>query len=218
MFVAFEWDSNMLAENQIVETSFSLSDQVPEPSERRTDDRYVTILRVGVLVIDGRRELCLIRNISAGGLMAHVYSPVKVGQRVTVELKSEQQIEGAIAWVRDADAGIAFDIPVDITQLLANPPVTDNGWKPRLPRVEIDRLATVRAGARTYWVHTRDVSQGGVKVDTDQPLEPGTEVVVTLENFRPIAGTVRWQSGRACGISFNSLIPFEELIGWLKRG
>ena len=207
----------MLAENQILETSFSFSDQVPAPPERRDGERYVTILRVGVLVIDGRRELCLIRNISAGGLMAHVYSPVQPGQSVTVELKSNQQIEGKVEWVRDADAGIAFDIKVDVSQLLSNPQVLDNGWRPRLPRVEIDRLATVRVGARTYWVHTRDVSQGGVKIDTDQPLEVGTEVVITLEKFRPLAGTVRWQKGRACGISFNDLLPFEELIGWLKR-
>ena len=207
----------MLAENQILETSFSFSDQVPAPPERRDGERYVTILRVGVLVIDGRRELCLIRNISAGGLMAHVYSPVQPGQSVTVELKSNQQIEGKVEWVRDADAGIAFDIKVDVSQLLSNPQVLDNGWRPRLPRVEIDRLATVRVGARTYWVHTRDVSQGGIKIDTDQPLDVGTEVVITLENFRPLAGTVRWQKGRACGIAFNDVLPFEELIAWLKR-
>ncbi|HVL19967.1 MAG TPA: PilZ domain-containing protein [Amaricoccus sp.] len=207
----------MLAENQILETSFSFSDQVPAPPERREGERCVTILRVGVLVIDGRRELCLIRNISAGGLMAHVYSPVQPGQCVTVELKSNQQIEGKVEWVRDADAGIAFDTKVDVSQLLSNPQVLDNGWRPRLPRVEIDRLATVRVGARTYWVHTRDVSQGGIKIDTDQPLDVGTEVVITLENFRPLAGTVRWQKGRACGIAFNDLLPFEELIAWLKR-
>jgi hypothetical protein len=207
----------MLAENQILETSFSFSDQVPAPPERRDGERYVTILRVGVLVIDGRRELCLIRNISAGGLMAHVYSPVQPGQRVSVELKSNQQIEGVVEWVRDADAGVRFDTKVDVSQLLSNPQVLDNGWRPRLPRVEIDRLATVRVGSRTYWVHTRDLSQGGVKIDTDQPFDVGTEMVITLENFRPIAGTVRWQKGRACGIAFNDLLPFEELIGWLKR-
>lgn len=207
----------MLVENQILETSFSVSDQVPAPPERREGERYVTILRVGVLVIDGRRELCLIRNVSAGGLMAHVYSPVRPGQRVVVELKSNQQIEGEVEWVRDADAGIAFDVKVDISQLLANPAVLENGWRPRLPRVEIDRLATLRVGARTYWVHTRDVSQGGVKIETDQPLETGTAVMITLENLRPLAATVRWQKGRACGIAFNDLLPFEELIAWLKR-
>ncbi len=207
----------MLAGRQIAETGFSLSEQVPEPPERRNQQRQLTILRVGILVIDGRRELCLIRNISAGGLLAHIYTPVQPDQPVTVELKSNQQIGGRFIWTEDGNAGIAFDAPVDIAELLANPAQLDNGWRPRLPRVEIDRLATLRAGADTHWVQVRDISQGGVKVDTDRPLEPGTEVVVTLEYFRPLAATVRWQRDDGCGIAFNQLIPFDELIVWLKR-
>lgn len=207
----------MLAEAQILETGFSFSDAVPSPPDRRNDERYLTILRVGILIVEGRRELCLIRNISAGGLMAHVYSPVREGQRVTIELKSNQQIEGSIAWVRDANAGIAFDSPVDVAELLATPQNLGHGWRPRMPRVEIERLATLRSGARTYRVQACDVSQGGVKLETDEVFEPGSEVVLTLQDFRPIAGVVRWQNGRACGVAFNELIPFEELIAWLKR-
>lgn len=207
----------MLADNQIVETGFSFADSVPGPPERRRAERHLTILRVGILIADGQRELCLIRNISAGGLMVHVYSPVEEGKRVTVELKSNQAIDGRIVWVEEANAGIAFDEPVDVAALLANPPVLDNGWRPRLPRVEVDRPATLRAGARTLWVRTRDISQGGVKIDLDRPIEAGTAVVVTPEHFRPLAGTVRWQQERACGIAFNELIPFDELIAWLKR-
>ena len=62
--------------------------------------------------------------------------------------------------------------------MLANPAVLDNGWRPRTPRVEIDRMATLRAGARTYWVHARDISQSGVKIESDHPPETGTEIVV----------------------------------------
>ena len=142
-----EW---MLADNRILETGFSFADAVPEPPERRCDERFITILRVGVLIVDGRRELCLMRNISAGGLMAHVYSLVEEGQRVTVELKSNQAIGGTIAWVRGANAGIAFDDNVDIAALLANPAVLDNGWRPRLPRIEVVRWGTLRSGARTW--------------------------------------------------------------------
>ena len=64
----------MLAREQVVETSFSFSNLVPDPPERRQQERHIKILRVGIVVIDGRRELCLIRNISAGGLMAHLYT------------------------------------------------------------------------------------------------------------------------------------------------
>ena len=207
----------MLADNRVTETSFSFSTAVPVPGERRQVERHITILRVGIIIIDGRRELCLIRNISAGGLMAHVYSPIEAGQRVTIELKTEQPIAGSVMWTEGADAGIAFDERVDIAGLLAAPPRLDNGWRPRLPRVEIDRLATLRVGARTYWIQARDISQGGVKIELDQPLDVDADVVVTLEHFRPIAGTVRWQHGRSCGIGFNAPVPFDELIAWLKR-
>lgn len=207
----------MLAQEDVVETSFSFSNRVPPPPERRQSERHIKILRVGTLVIDGRRELCLIRNISAGGLMAHVYSQVKIGQIVTVELKTNQIVTGHVAWIRDANAGIAFDTEVDIEELLANPQVLDNGWRVRAPRIEVERPATLRAGARTHWVQTRDISQSGVKLETEAAFEVDDEVVVTPEGFRPIAGTVRWQAGNVCGIAFNEVLPLAELIAWLKR-
>ena len=207
----------MLAEDMIVETGVSFSNHVPMPPERRRDERHFKILRVGTLIVDGRRELCLIRNISAGGIMAHVYSPLSPDQQVAIELKTHQPVEGSVVWVREANAGIQFDAPIDVTELLASPAVLDNGWRPRTPRVEIDRMATLRCGARTHWVAARDISQSGVKVETDLPPAEGEEVVVTLEGFRPLHGVVRWRSEEACGIAFNETVPFGELIAWLKQ-
>ncbi len=207
----------MFLQERVVETSFSFSSQVPQPPERRQAERHIKILRVGTLVIDGRRELCLIRNVSAGGLMAHVYSNVAPGQAVSVELKTSQQVTGQIAWVRQSNVGIAFDREVDIEELLANPRVLDNGWQARAPRIEVDRAATLRAGARTHRTRTLDISQSGLKLTTDAGLEPGEEVVVTPEDFRPLAGVVRWQHGGQCGVAFNQIVPLSELIGWLKR-
>jgi hypothetical protein len=189
---------------------------VPAPPERRGAQRFLKILRVGTLVVDGRRELCLIRNISAGGLMAHVYSHLVPDQRVTVELKTSQHVAGHVIWTREGNAGIQFDAAMDVAELLANPRVLDNGWRPRTPRVEIDRMATLRIGARTAWVHARDISQSGIKIEAEAPPAAGEEIVLTLEGFRPLHGVVRWRAGDHCGIAFNQLIPFGELIDWLK--
>ena len=197
------------------ETTFSFSTSAPQP-DRRRHGRHLTILRVGALIIDGRRELCLIRNISAGGLMAHVYSSIPIGQRLKVELKSDQTVSGEVAWVDEANCGITFDELIDVEEILAVQAASANGWRPRLPRVEVDRLATLRIGARTYAVSTCDISQGGVKVETDQPLHPGEDVVLTPEKFRAVQGVVRWYHGGVCGISFNQVIPFHELMRWLR--
>jgi len=42
-------------------------------------------------------------------------------------------------------------------------------------------------------------------------------VGATLEGFRPLPGVVRWAADGTCGISFNGLIPFADLIDWLKQ-
>ena len=203
-------------DNVVEETSFSFSAEPPPPPERRRGRRHITILRVGTIHLDGRRELCLIRNISAGGLMAHVYSELRVGQRVAAELKSNQRIEGAVSWIEGANVGISFDQQIDVEALLNSQTELDNGWRPRLPRVEVDCLATLRVGARLFGVSTRDIGQGGVKVETDEPFEPDQEVVLTLDGFRPLHGTVRWYKDGLCGIGFNQVVPFRELMNWLK--
>lgn len=203
--------------DRVVETGLSFSSEVPAPPERRGSERHIKILRVGTLVVDGRHELCLIRNISAGGLMAHVYSALTPGQKITVELKTNQLVAGRVVWVREGNAGIQFEARMEVAELLANPAILDNGWRPRTPRVEVDRMATLRCGAHTTWVQVRDISQSGVKVETDEPPPPGEEIVVTLEGFRSLHGVARWSNESHCGIAFNQLIPFGELIGWLKQ-
>jgi hypothetical protein len=206
----------MLSNECHEETIFSFSPLAPRPPERRRETRHLTILRVGALIGAGGRELCLIRNISAGGLMAHVYSHHSTGSPVSVELKSNQAVPGKVVWADESNVGIEFDSPIDVEEMLSGQAALDNGWRPRLPRVEVDRLATLRCGARLYGVNTRDISQGGVKIEIDQPFEVGREVVLTMERFRPLAGVVRWCNDGLAGIAFNHLIPFHELMEWLK--
>lgn len=191
--------------------------EAARPGDRRRDVRHLTILRVGAIIVDERRELCLVRNISAGGLMAMLYSRLEPGRPIVVELKTNHRIPGRVTWTREQTIGVAFDEKIDVAEVLSNPPMLDNGWRPRMPRVPVERMATLRAGARTYWVSTRDISQGGVQVETERPLDIGGETVVTLENFRPIPGVVRWRRGNVAGISFNQVLPFHELSRWLAE-
>ena len=68
---------------QKVETTlYSLSDAPPAaPAERRDGDRLMTLYRVGSLSIGERRELCLIKNICAGGMMVRAYCAIPEGTR-----------------------------------------------------------------------------------------------------------------------------------------
>jgi hypothetical protein len=208
----------MLPHECVEETTISLSTAAPPPPERRRQQRHLTILRVGALVVDGARELCLVRNISAGGVMAHVYRHLAVGTRVEIEIKNDEPLAGRVVWEEDANVGIAFDQKIDVPDLLATSKLLGNGRLARRPRVAINRLAKVRCGADVYFVDALDLSQGGVKLAMEEELPIDADVVVTLDGFRPLPGIVRWRREGHCGISFIQVIPIAELCEWLRAG
>jgi hypothetical protein len=199
---------------QPVETTlYSLGEQPPAPDERRTGQRHMTLFRVGTLLVDGRRELCLIRNISGGGMLLRAYCPLESGRPVAVELKNGQPIPARVSWIRDEQAGITFDQPIDVLALLAS---DDEGPRPRMPRIEMDAAVFVREGAATWRLTCCDVSQGGLKLTDNGLLTEDADVVVTLAGLSPRPGVVRWSAGGQAGIAFNSPLPLSELVAWLQ--
>lgn len=209
--------NEMLSARPTEETTFSFAAAAPAQSDRGGEARRLTTLRVGTVTIEGRRELCLIRNVSAGGLRAHVYSPLTKGQPVSVELKTNQQTAGSVSWVDGATVGISFDEEIDIAELLASQIEGEGGLHARMPRVEADCLGELRIGARLYPINTCDVSQGGARIEIDHPLQVGENVVLTLHKLRPVAGVVHWYEDGRGGIGFNQVLPFHELVNWLRR-
>ena len=201
---------------QPVETTlYSLSDAPPPvETDRRDGQRLMTLYRVGSILVEGRRELCLIKNISAGGMMIRLYCSVAEGTPVTVELKSGQPISGKISWTRDESAGIAFDEAIDVIDILSN---SMQGPRPRMPRIEIDCHVMLREGASMLRVRVCDISQGGVKIACETILPNGTDVVLALPGLEPQRGIACWNEGGFTGITFNRLIPLSDLVAWLQQ-
>ena len=201
-------------DEQPVETTlYSLDDAPPRRPDRRTSDRYLSLLRVGALTIDGRRELCLIRNISAGGMMIRAYSDISTGTRLSVELKQGEAVAGVAQWVQDGLTGVSFEKPIDIFELLA--PAGD-APRPRMPRIEIHCMAWVRQGADVHRTRGLNISQGGLCIQSDGRLDVGAEVTVTLSGLPPIASVVKWSESGLYGIGFNRVLALSELMQWLK--
>lgn len=199
---------------QVETTRYSLSDAPPRaPSERREGDRLMTLYRVGSLSIAERRELCLIKNISAGGMMVRAYCVIAQGTRLSVEFKCGQPIAGVVSWARDVHVGISFDDSIDVLDLLTT---SMEGPRPRMPRIEVESLATLREGASTYRMRVCDISQGGLKIRCEARLAPGSDVVITLTGIAPQPGVVRWVEGDVMGITFNRMLALATLVEWLR--
>ena len=201
-------------EEQAVETTvYSLTPVPPAQPDRRGGERYLSLLRVGAIMVEDRRELCLIRNISDGGMMIRAYSEIPVGTPLSVELKQGDAVRGVVKWIEGDLTGVAFDGPIDVLLLLAPP---GNGPRPRLPRIEVDCTAWVREDADVVRTRVINVSQGGIRVESRATLSVGADVVVTLPGLTPAAGVVKWSDGKAYGIAFNRALTLPELVEWLQ--
>lgn len=201
-------------DEQPVETTvFSLGTQAPSAPERRTGERHLSLLRVGSMKIGDRRELCLIKNISAGGMLIRAYCKVAAETAVSIELKQGEAVEGIARWVDGDFVGIEFDEPIDVIDLLS---LSAEGPRPRLPRVEVNCTGSIREGAFSHRCKAINISQGGMKVQSQASFDVGAEVTISLFGLPPCSGTVRWREGDHYGVTFSRLVPLPALVSWLQ--
>ena len=194
-------------------TAYSLSKKPPAPSERRDGERHLTLFRVGAMTVEGRRVLCLIKNISEGGMMIRPYCDLAEGTQLTIELKTGYSVPCTVAWLHEGSVGVEFTTPVDVVEILSN---AQDGPRPRMPRIEVDCFATVRDGGLVHRMRVHDVSQGGVKLESAVIVESGADLVVSLPGLDPQPAAVRWNEDGFLGVTFNRLLPLTELVEWLR--
>ena len=205
----------MFAEEGLTEfTTISLSNSTPAASERRTGQRYMSLLQAGKIITDTIQELCLIRNLSSRGVMADIFAPIEEGTSLQIEFKAGVRVNGVVRWIEDGRAGIEFKDDIDIHALLA--PNTAR-MTPRAPRLSIDGMATIKLGDEHIQVQVIDISQGGLKVDVQPELEIGEDIVVEIEGLPVRAGVVRWIRDGHAGISFNRVMPLDQVAFWAAR-
>lgn len=166
------------------------------------------------MTVDGRRELCLIRNISSGGMMIRPYSPIPVGTQLSVELKQGNSVSGLAQWSDNGMIGVVFDEAIDVVALLT---ASDGKPQPRMPRIELDCSALIRHDGNVLRVDVVNISQGGICIRSRDWLEISSNVVVTLNGLHAAAGIVKWMDGDYYGIGFNRVYPVGELMTFLQE-
>ena len=103
-----------------------------------------------------------------------------------------------------------------------NRTVTAN--KRQFERISVQLLVRYPVGGEMVEAYTRDVSLGGIFINTDKGLPYGTVAVFevrlpALPEPAKIEGTVRWSSSDGMGVQFHSLRARETwAINQLARG
>jgi len=196
-----------------LETTLYSLDAAPPRRRRARAERHLSLFRVGALTVGERRELCLIKNISAGGMLIRAYSAISAGARVSIELKQSEPVTGTAQWVDGDSVGIAFDQTIDVVSLIS---MRAEGPRPRMPRMEVDCLATIRDGANVLRTTALNISQGGLRVESIAELPVGAEVIVSLGGLAPEPAVVKWREGDCYGIAFNRVLSITQLVAWLQ--
>lgn len=193
-------------------TVYSMSADPPAHPERRSDERHLSLFRVGSILIGDRRELCLVKNISSGGALVRAYCALEPGSKIQIELKEGQPVAGEVSWRKGTDAGITFKSRVDVLELLK---ADADGPRPRMPRVEVTCVGFVRDGAVVHRSQVKNISQGGMSVETSGAIKAGADVTVSLPGLPPQGASVRWKKDDSYGITFNTILPLATLVDWL---
>ncbi|MDF0487621.1 PilZ domain-containing protein [Sphingomonas sp. H39-1-10] len=196
-------------------TVISMSDDVPPAPERRADARNLSILKAAILRTALGEELCLVRNISRGGLMAHIFSDLEVGDAVKIEFRSSKIVRGRVVWRRPELMGVRFSQFIDIAEVLTESTPT-SGYVARAPRVAVSVPARLRSGARYQPVALANISQGGARVYLSDPGRVGDDVVLSVSGLPVLTGSVRWRADACAGIAFNELLAFEDVGRWIS--
>ena len=166
-----------LAKQRVETTLYSLSSTPPPVPDRRKRERYFSLLRVGALIVDGRRELCLIRNVSAGGMMIRPYSSIQQGSRGFGRTQAWRDRERRAQWTDSGLVGVSFDEPIDVVALLTK---SEDGPQPRMPRIALECLISVREDADVHRARAINIRRGDLRIRTEDELGTGAHVIVSM--------------------------------------
>ena len=84
-------------DEQPVETTVASLTPLPPSLPGTPPTKGMSLLRVGSLIVGDRRRLCLIRNVSVGGMLI-ACSTIEPGARVAIELKQGEPVYGEALW------------------------------------------------------------------------------------------------------------------------
>lgn len=198
----------------------ALAPSCPDPensSDRRAGPRALSILRVGRVVWDEQDQLCVVRNISPGGVMFECLRPPPVGQQLLIELRSDKRMTGEVRWSRDRKVGIQFDREINVEHMLREERSPLLRVRPRAPRFIRRGTLKLIADGETMSADIVDISTFGVNCRPEAAVRNGEPIVAALDGVAATNAEIRWVRGDQAGIRFEKPLPWKPFQLWLDH-
>lgn len=188
-----------------------------DSEERRAGRRNIAVLRVGRVSWGDQDQLCVVRNISPGGLMFECLHPPAVGQELILELRSDKQMHGIVRWEKDSTVGVAFEEAIDVEQILKEERSSLLRVRPRSPRFARRGAVRLIGEGEPAVAEIIDISVGGMSCRPDRPLRRGEPIVAVIDGVAATNAEIRWIKGDAIGLRFEKPLPWRPFQLWLDE-
>lgn len=175
------------------------------------------MLRVGRLLCGDVDQLCVVRNISTGGLMLECLHAPAVGELLQVELRSDKVMQGVVRWSRDGAAGVQFDKDINVEQMLKEERSSLLRVRPRQPRFVRRGVVKLIGEEEPIAGDIVDISISGLSCRIGQPVRRGVPIVAVLEGVGATNAEVRWARGDMIGVRFEKPLPWRPFQQWLDQ-
>ena len=101
------------------------NDPVPGNQESRREHRIELFIRPAKLIVDGIEYLCILRDVSQGGVKLQVFHPMPSGRTYEVELPSGSRRALRHAWSNERFFGFEIINPLELRQFIEEASDTD---------------------------------------------------------------------------------------------
>ena len=193
--------------------SDAASSPMPMDEHRGTERTAVAIMRAAKLICQSGEYVCLIRDVSSGGVKLRMFHRMPNEDHVFLEMPDGEIYPIIRVWQRDNTAGFKFVETVNPAKFLGQ----TAGETARMVRIHVSAPAMVYANNAVRPATLSDISQGGAHVQIDTCLPVGQTLILSIDAIGEISGWVRWRRGPSHGIAFDVQRRLDELAAQALR-
>lgn len=180
-------------------------------SDRRLHHR-MNIMKRAQLFPVAQEVTFPINNMSHKGVAGEAGQTLTLRQCVHLSFNNHRYLEATVRWVEGLQAGLELKEPLLFapgSEPLSTP---SSAHMPRALRIPVDLKATLIVSGPRGAGTVRDISNGGMRIETAIDLPEGEPLLVQLIGCAAVLGRVQWSRKGRIGVKFKREVDLKTLL------
>ena len=176
--------------------------------DQRSARRYTSLIRAAKLLTMHGEFVCVIRDVSSGGISLRGFHRLPEDETATIELQNGETFDMRLVRGDGMEASYSFRTPVAVERLI------NESWNfpKRQLRLNISIPITVRPTLQKtgYDAISLNVSQQGACIECDTKLSIDQPVMLSAGSMNEARARVRWRSDKQYGVVLDDTFTLRE--------